>query len=510
MDLPQLKLLAGRIRVLLEQSSHSLGHNQALDLVSSLPGLRSWPEVQAFPDRVASCELDLASAGRLAYRLKKKFGMELSHQAVLAALSSPDTGYAPRAPHIWPAGPKPGVYVTTSQNAIDALLTRYEEDTDGALVYAERAGNGGENAIDLGESGLWSNGLSRVPSGTLIVVGPLKLNQQSWDNSVSHLEIACLDALNYEHRVAILIETPTPAAICEDVMLLVRQSMRPEDDLDMALLGVVTEDGHMQIRTPFAMPRPSLVSIQSIATVDAIPSSARVLLQQAVSARSAGLLIFGTEVVEEHPGIEMVAAALAMTEHAGPAARIMPRDRSTPEKDWLVPEAIKQLPFLPSIESAYDQGYRRMIYSPNYSDGDTLLKYAQDVLLIGGTYRSDVEEIFMSAIQGNRLRQESDLLAEVIALLGVKHVPDKRGTVTACDLIIMQPGMIPTELMKFDDILSFLQKNRILKWEEQMAALLDSGEVTAVKIKKALSRNYNVTKFLAQRAAVKKVAISAH
>lgn len=508
MDLPQLKLLAGRIRVLLEQSNHSLGYNQALDLVAALPGLRSWPEVLAFPDRVAACELDLAASGRLAFRLKKKFEMEISQQALLAAISAPGGGKAPRAPQIWPAGPRPGVYVTTSQTAIDALLARYEEDTDGALVYAERAGNGGENAIDLGENGLWSNGLSRVPSGTLIVVGPLKLNQQSWDDSASHLEIACLDALNSEHRVAILIETPTPTAICEDVMLLVRQSMRQDEDFDIALLGVVTEDGHMQIRTPFAKSRPSLAPIQSVATVDAIPSSARALLQQAVSERSAGLLIFGTEVFEDHPGIEMVAAALALTNHAGPAARIMPRDRSTPAKDWLVPEAIKQLPFLPSIESAYDQGYRRMIYSPNYSDGDTLLKYAKDVLLIGGTYHSDVDDVFMSAIRGNRSRQESELLVQVIALLGVKHVPGKRGEVSACDLIIMQPGFALAELLKIEDVLTFLQKNRILKWEDQMTALLDSGEVTVAKLKEALSRNRTVTEFLAQRATAKKVAVS--
>ena len=70
MDVQQLKLLAGRVRGLLEQSNHPLGHNQSLDLIAALPGLRSWPEVQAFPDRVASCTLDAASAGRLAFRLK--------------------------------------------------------------------------------------------------------------------------------------------------------------------------------------------------------------------------------------------------------------------------------------------------------------------------------------------------------------------------------------------------------------------------------------------------------
>lgn len=512
MDLMQLKLLAGRIRVFLEQSNHSLGHNQALDLIAALPGLRSWPEVQAFPDRVAACELDLAAAGRLAYRLRKKFGMELSQQTVLAAVTVPGAEKQSRAPQIWPAGPRTGVYVTTSQKAIDALLARYEEDTDGAIVYAERAGNGGENAIDLGESGLWSNGMSRVPSGTLIVVGPLKLNQQSWNDSASHLEIACLNALNYEHRVAILLETPTPNAICEDVLLLVKQSMRPGDDCDTALLGVVTDDGQMQIRMPFANKRPPLASIKSVANADAIPPAVRALLQQALVERRSGLLIFGNDLIEEHPGIEMAAAALALTSHAGPAARIMPRDRSTPAKDWLVPEAIKQLPFLPSIESAYDQGYRRMIYSPNYLDGDALLKYAKDVLFIGGTYHSDVDEIFMSAMRGTRNRQESDLLANVIALLGVKQIPTKLGTANACDLIIMHHDMLPAEplKMKLDDALTFLKENRVLKWEDQVTAQLNSGEITASKLKEVFSRNHNVTEFLAQRAAGKKKAMSVH
>ena len=56
---------------------------------------------------------------------------------------------------------------------------RYEEATDGGLVYAERAGNGWEGSIDLGEHGLWSPGIDRLPSGTLLVVGPIELNQQS-------------------------------------------------------------------------------------------------------------------------------------------------------------------------------------------------------------------------------------------------------------------------------------------------------------------------------------------
>lgn len=80
MDIPQLKLLAGRVRGLLEQRDVAVGHSQALDLVAALPGLRNWPEVNAFPDRVAVCELTANTAGRLAHRLHRMHGVDFSPQ----------------------------------------------------------------------------------------------------------------------------------------------------------------------------------------------------------------------------------------------------------------------------------------------------------------------------------------------------------------------------------------------------------------------------------------------
>lgn len=96
MDLPTLKLLAARVRGLLEQSHHRIGHNQALDLIAALPGLRNWPEVKAFPDRVMACQLDEVSAGRLGSRLKARFGLELSAHSLLTSLLLP----APNRPFL--------------------------------------------------------------------------------------------------------------------------------------------------------------------------------------------------------------------------------------------------------------------------------------------------------------------------------------------------------------------------------------------------------------------------
>lgn len=510
MDIQQLKLIAGLVRDLLQQNNHTVNHSQSLDLVAALPGLRNWPEIQAFPDRVAACEVDLTSASRLAFRLNKKFELDLTPQAMLLAFSSPDVEKITRAPQLWPTGPTPGVYLTISQDAINALLERYEDATDGAMVYAEQAGAHWDGSIDLGEYGLWSNGLSRVSSGTLIVVGPVELDQQSWGNSASRLVMACLDALNSDHRVAVLVNTPTPDTLCEDILLMVRSSQEDGDDIDTALLGVVTEEGELQRREPFANSRPRPASIQSVATVDAIPSSVRSPLKKAIGKRSSGLLLLGSSIIKDNWADDLVAASLALTEHAGPAARIMPRHRSTPAKDWLVPEAIKQLPFLPSIESAYDQGYRRMIINSGYSDSELLLKFGKEVLFISGNYGSDVSDVFMNALRAGSLKDEEALLALVIAVLGVKSVSGKHGIAVASDLYVMQPESALIRPKEFKEVIDFPRENRLVKWEDEMTSLLDSGIVTVANIKKELSHDRSIGEFLSQRTAAKKMAMASH
>lgn len=497
MDIQQLKLLAGRVRGLLEQSQHSIGHNQSLDLIAALPGLRSWPEVQSFPDRVAACKLDQVSAGRLVFRLKRKFDLEFSPQTMLAALNPPGTHTESLAPQIWPTGPVPGVYITNSQEAIDALLESYEEATDGALVYAERAGNHWEGSIDLGEGGLWSNGLQRVPSGTLIVVGPLMLDQQSWSDSSGHLHMACLIAQGAQHRVAVLIDTPAPEAMFEDATLMVDSVQEAGDNCETALMGLVTTEGQLQLRRPFSGERPMLKLARRKAALDAIPVSVLSLLESAVKGRTAGLLLFGSSEVHDHAAIELVAASLAMTEHAGPAARIMPRHRSSPAKDWQVPPVIQELPFLPSIESAYEQGYRRMIFAPSYTPSELLMEFSNDCLLISGTYGSNVDEVFMSALRVGGLRNENDLLSQIIAMLGVKYIPGTDGQISVSDLYLGSQDRISIP-KRFDDMIKVLQTNRVVRWEDEMGQLLDVGRITPEAVTGALERIGGVSEFLSE------------
>lgn len=498
MDTQQLKLLAGQVRGLLQQSNHAIGHNQSLDVIAALPGLRNWPEVQAFPNRVAACELDLASISRLSFRLKRKFEVDLPANELLTALAPSGATVDRGVPQVWPSGPAPGVYLTTSQAAIDALIQRYEDASDGALFYADGTAGTGDGSIPIGDYGLWSNGLSRVPSGTLVVVGPIELDQQSWKSSSERLEMACLDALLAEHRIAVLVETPTPENLCEDALLMVGAIQPDGADHETALMGVVTDGGKMEPRAPFAKSWPLPKRLPMIAVPDALPRSALAALTSVLTKHRTGLVMFGSANIKDHTAIELTAAALALTEHAGPAARIMPRHRGTPSKDWDVPEAIKQLPFLPSVESAFAQGYRRLVIDPLYVKEDVLLEYGTDALFLANVHHSSVERIFMSAMRFGGMDHFADMLSILVAVLGVKPILTKKGDMTASDVYVAGDHPIPTTV-DYDDVDAFLRDHRIIRWQDEMDVLLDKKLTSHAALKKLSLRDQDFKDFLAQR-----------
>jgi hypothetical protein len=63
------------------------------------------------------------------------------------------------------------------------------------------------------------------------------------------------------------------------------------------------------------------------------------------------------------------------------------------------------------------------------------------------------------------------------------------------------PGPVGTDYTEFE---AFLRANRVVRWEEELASLLDTGAVTMAGIKRAGQRDHRVTEFLAQRRTVKK------
>lgn len=77
MDAGHLKQLGARVRELLAGWDIEISHGQALDLVAALPGLRDWPEVVAFPERVTARDIDIDATKRLGRRIGAQFGERL-------------------------------------------------------------------------------------------------------------------------------------------------------------------------------------------------------------------------------------------------------------------------------------------------------------------------------------------------------------------------------------------------------------------------------------------------
>lgn len=486
MDVQQLKLLAGRIRGLLEQQNHNISHNQALDTSAALPGLRNWPEVMAFPDRVAACQLNAVATQRLSHRLRKRFSAEFSPETLLEAFRPPEASPEASPTEIWPSGAAPGVYVTTSQNAINALLVAYEDATDGALVYAEEAGSHHDGTIDLGENGLSSPGLTRVPSGTLVVVGPMELNQQAWENNANHLEWACMRALHSGHRVALLVDTPTPETIFQDLELMVRSMQQEGDQFETMLRGTVTESGDLATRSPVAAGTAHPIVLPDTATLYAIPASALLPLQAAIDRRPRGILVLGSSVIEEHWAIDLICAALALTKDLGPAARIMARKRGTPAKDMMVPDPVKALPVMSSIDSAYAHGYRRMLVQSIYTRVEDLQKYAKDVTFIVGTHGFEANEALMNMDRGGFVMGSAKYMDLLIAVLGVAALEGKRGAERIADLYTPGDRVFP-EKMRFSEAEEIVLADRLVRWEDQLEESLANKTLTLASVKAALS-----------------------
>lgn len=500
MEMPTLKLLAARVRALLEESNTPVGHNQSLDLIAAIPGLRSWPEVQAFPARVVACELDLASMSRLSFRMKKKFNLEFPAQELLASLAAVTPTNPLNGPHIWPTGPAPGVYVTTSVDALNALLDRYAEATDGELIYAERAGSHWEGSIALGEDGLWSGGLPKLPSGTLIVVGPVRLNEQEWDEGCNRMARAALCAHDAGHRVAVLLETPSPETLFEDIALMVEFTQPDGSNHVSALAGIVSDEGELSPRTPFANGRRPPTQTAHLSVAEAIPVNVISVFRKAVEGRKSGLILVGSENNVDNPGLELVSETLSLTSAAGPAARIMPRHRSTPAKDWMVPDAIAQLPFLPSVEAAYDQGYRRMVINPGYTDGSLLTEFGDEVLFIGGVYGSEVDEMFLRSIRAHGRFDEVELLPMLLAVLGVKSTESNAElSYSASDLYVRHTAE-PEESWEQDErAYKHVRKHRVFKWEDELNHLLDTGALSEAYVEQTFRGGRRIKEFLSKR-----------
>jgi hypothetical protein len=494
MDTQKLKGFAERLRAYLEHHNLTLKHGQALDLVAAIPGLRNWPEVNAFPARVSAAQWDDHSADRLARRIAKLYALSLPIDELHQALEPAATNIL----NIWPDGPVPGLYVTTSQEAIDTAIAQYETATDGALLYAEEAGRSSDAAIDLGENGLYSRGMDRLPSGTLVVVGPVPLTQESWSDNKDRLNTAANLAYSSSLRVVVLAETPLPENLHSDIDLLLRLGDEGLDSEPVDVLGTVTESGDLQVVQPFVQHRVTPPAAQHFTTSQRLPQVLEDALRQAVTKRPYGIIVLGITPGDTQRKA-LLEAALPLTEHAGPAVRIQPTFRPGYGKDDspLSPH-FEGLPVFPSIESAYAHGYRRMVIeSSHHGAGEAIAQHAHDVCFLIRSFSTEVAGAWMNSLP--HLIDEPNALDVITAVLCVADVPVTSGTLAVCDAFVggLSPALKDGDI---DRLAAYVESYRTVRWQDQLDALLTAGKVSPAQAKNAL-RRHDVQAYLASRKA---------
>lgn len=484
---------AERLRAHLEHHNLILKHGQALDLIAAIPGLRNWPEVNAFPERVAVAKWDDHSAHRLVKRIAKAHSLILSADELGRALTPSDTN----ALAIWPDGPVAGLYITTSQAAVDAAMAQYETASHGALIYAEAAGGASDAAIDLGDNGLFSRGMERLPSGTLVVIGPLPLTQESWSDNENRLNAAANLAYSASIRVVVLVETPLPENLHSDIDLMLRPDGEGLDSDPVDVLGIVTESGDLQVVKPFVKARVHPTK-QSFITDQRLPQELEEVLTEAVAKRTHGVVVLGV-FAENIAGEALLEATVPLTDHAGPAVRIQPTFRAGYGRDDRpLSPYFKSLPIFPSIESAYAHGFRRMVIeSPHYGDRTTIIKHAHDVCFLIHSHLAEVNRAWSICLPD--LIEDPKIIDTMIAVLCMAEIPTKSQTEIVCDAFMAGEAMPADSDISVEE---FIEANRAVRWQDQLDRLLSLKKVTMAQAKKAL-RRHDMESYLLSRKGAK-------
>ena len=89
MEIGDFKHFARRLREHLKSHGRELSHGESLDVVAAISGLRNWPEVVAFPHRVAASAIDADSLARVANRIAEQYGICVALEPLKSALLTP-------------------------------------------------------------------------------------------------------------------------------------------------------------------------------------------------------------------------------------------------------------------------------------------------------------------------------------------------------------------------------------------------------------------------------------
>jgi hypothetical protein len=490
MDASHLHFVAGRICDWLAFKHRvTLKHSHALDCVAAIPGLRNWPEVQAFPERVAQLTTeDFGKDGcdRLQERIKGRAGIDVK---ALEPLQFQDLGNLltetwyqpmPRA-DLWPDGPQNGVYLTQSKDAAKAAIARFEVAYPDTIMYAEDPEFHGDGVVALGEDGIFSAGMERVPPGTLFVLGPLVLTEENWSDCRDRLRAA----IDLPGRVVVLFDTPQPEYLFDDAMLLLQAEIEPFrfEEVLCRLRGTVTRDGKLTDQSPLGLGRRTPKALV-LNPMRVLPQVLGKTLEAGIARRQRGFVILGGW--EEKPSsFHLLETALPYTNYAGPAARILTDDRHGYDGDPPLSIAFAGLPVFPSVESAYRSGYRRMVIERPYAARESLLRYADDVcFLLSGGISWQASDMLLRAL-GHSMQDLPQIASKIVAALAMGEIEGAKGAFKVYDALPAFLTILPPDL-GFAALEQVIEGQRSVRWEDQLKDLLETGSVTLQEAKKSL------------------------
>jgi hypothetical protein len=237
------------------------------------------------------------------------------------------------------------------------------------------------------------------------------------------------------------------------------------------------------------------VLLRSPVPSEAVPAHLMRLLEEAVTRRDTGLLMVGG-LQESFERTLLLAEVLAATEAVGPAALVLPAYRLDGAERYLrIQECADgtqrvrsrcypQLPLFPSVESAYEKGYRRIAmeyecepYHPVASE--IVRRHAQDVcfiVCINGIGAQDAFAYLTSADWGT--------LECLIGVLTWVRFQGAHAPLALCDAFV--PGDQAINPKLYERAADALYACRQLEWEAQALKLLDSSSVSALELRQYL------------------------
>lgn len=482
MDLEQLRLRAAPLRQFLAERNFPLSHNQALDLLAAAPGLRTWPEVNAFRERVAAESLSLRAATRVAKRIASKGGPTIDETELLRLLESgaatPGVGLV-----VWPDGAPRGIYVTSDGDAATEAIRRYSEESGEALFFTSGLDFFEGNAIELGETGIFSAGLSRAPSGTLLAM-TLAIDRDSWDDLRARLT-AAWNAADGGLRVLVLCSTPTPESLHTDVSLLTHTQGEPAPGETNWLFGIVAEDGELREQLPFA-PKPAKVEfpVDLPPSKLSLPASVESELAAALAARTTGIIVAGmlAEAGENRP-LEVIAALLPKLLQIGPVGRI-PRHNMY-DGFHPVPDSVAMLPIFASVESAIAAGCAVIVFDMAfYGETQEMLECIDRALFVVGVKALGVGRGISNALSS--MRNMDDAVDLVTAAICTGTVRGKASKPMTWDMYVRVENLAEDNARRkqpreFEDM---FDAARVVRREDQIAQWLAEGIVSEKSVRK--------------------------